>query len=546
MWDIFPGQTAISHEGSTARIRHSLILYTGLAVFVIHYGIYAFHFPPAGDFHVYLAAVHALYVDPWIPSHETMAVQGASSVWYSPYTVLVAVVGKMLQVTPYRALQFAGIANLLLYAGAIVFFFRTFASRPTSPWPPLVFLAVTLFMRSENYDWSSETSYHTLQYIQAYPSFLGWPLALIAFALAERIVRGTHGLATLATLTLLITFLVLSHLITASWVIGIVGLRGLYAVAAARLLTLREEQIGSTTGMRHSMATFVKILAVILAAVSLSLFWPYYSLFELGNFGTMVEGAPFGSQPFHFMLAVYTLGLVAAIPAIKAGRHLFWVVAFVATMGAWATARLAGLNYGDRYIFFMAFFPQVIIADAAALAIERVWRKTPDGNQKRLARMGSGIYLAALVAAIIWTPIMRGEWMDLIRMPSSLWHMPATDKAFYDWMETYRTALKPGDVVMMSYNERVLAMDLAAVTGARMVAVQFSDDVPDLPVRADSVERFFSSGASAETRLGELRRWQANRILLIGPTLELEPDITALVGKPIYRNPWVIIYRVSR
>ncbi len=527
-------------------MRRSLTLYMGLAVFVIYYGVHAFRLPMFGDFPVYLAAVHALYVDPWLPAHETIAAQGAHSVWYSPYTVLVATVGKILQVSPYRALLLAGVANLLLYAGAIVFFFRSFASRPTSPWPPLIFLAVTLFMRSENYNWSSETSYQTLRFIQAYPSFLGWPLALIAFALAERIVRGTHGLATLATLTLLIAFLVLSHLITASWVIGIVGLRGLYAVAVAWHLASRQEQMGSTNALRESAVTFGKILALIVAAVCLSLLWPYYSLLQLGSFGSVSEGAPFGDRPFHFMLAVYTLGLVAAIPAIRAGRHLFWIVAFIATMGAWAAFRLAGLNYGDRYVFFMAFFPQVLIADAAALAIERVWRKTPHSNQTGIARMGAGLYLAALVAAIIWAPSMRGEWRGLIKSPNFLWRFPAADKAFYNHWEPYRAALKPGDVVMMPYDEGEPAMNLAAVTGARMVAVQFSDDVPDFLDRTASVDQFFSRGASAETRLGELRRWHANRIVLVGQALELEPDITALVGEPLYRDDSAIVYSVHR
>jgi hypothetical protein len=527
-------------------MRRSLILYTGLAVFVIYYGIHAFRLPMFGDFPVYLAAVHALYVDPWLPAHETMAVQGAHSVWYSPYTVLVAAVGKILQVSPYRALLLAGVANLLLYAGAIVFFFRTFAARPASPWPPLLFLAVTLFLRSENYEWSSETSYQTLRFIQAYPSFLGWPLALIAFALAERVVRGAQGFATLAILTLLIAFLLLSHLITASWVIGIVGLRGLYAVAVAWRPASRQGQMGTTNALREAAATFAKILAALVAAVCLSLLWPYYSLLQLGSFGAVAEGAPFGSQPFHFMLAVYALGLVAAVQAILAGRHLFLIVAFLATMGAWATFRLAGLNYGDRYVFFMAFFPQVLIADAASLAIERVFRRTPDGNQQGLARMGAGIYLAALVAAIIWAPSMHGEWRGLIKSPYLLWRIPAADKVFYNHWEPYRTALKPGDVVMMPYDEGEPAMNLAAVTGARMVAVQFSDDVPDFADRTASVDQFFSRGANAETRLGELRRWHANKIVLVGPTLELEADMEALVGKPLYRDASAIVYGVGR
>jgi hypothetical protein len=65
------------------KMRRFLILYTGLAGFVIYYGIHAFRSPWGGDFHAYLAVVHALYVDPWLPGHEAIAVEGAYSVMYS-------------------------------------------------------------------------------------------------------------------------------------------------------------------------------------------------------------------------------------------------------------------------------------------------------------------------------------------------------------------------------------------------------------------------------------------------------------------------------
>ncbi len=79
-----------------------------------------------------------------------------------------------------------------------------------------------------------------------------------------------------------------------------------------------------------------------------------------------------------------------------------------------------------------------------------------------------------------------------------------------------------------------------------MVAVRFAHGVPDYPDRTASVERFFSRGASAETRLSELKRWRANKIVLVGPALELEPDIEALFGKPLYRNASMIVYSVGR
>jgi hypothetical protein len=527
-------------------MRRSLILYTGLAVFVVYYGFHAFRLPMFGDFPVYLAAVHALYIDSWLPAHETMSAQGAHSVWYSPYTVLVSFVGKMLQVSPYRALLFAGVTNLLLYAGSIVFFFRTFASRPNSPWPPLIFLAVSLFLRSESFEWSSETSHAAILYIQAYPSFLGWSIALIAFALVERVVRKTQGLATLAALTLLIAFLLLSHLITASWVIGIVGLRGLYAVVAELHSAYRPAQLGSTVALREAVVTFGGILAAIVAAVCLSLLWPYYSLFQLGDFGTVVEAAPFGDRPFHFMLGAYTLGLIAAIQAIKAGRHLFLIVAFIATTGAWAAFHLGGFDYGDRYVFFMAFFPQVMIADAASRAIDCVRRKTPSVNQTRFSRIGAGMFLAVLGAAIFLAPSMRGEWNNLMRSPYFLWRLPAAEEVFYKKWDPFRAALRPGDIVMMPYKDFEAAMYIAAVTGARMVAVAYSDDVPDFAVRKASTERFFSRGASAATRLNELKRWHANKIVLVAPALNLEPDMEALFGESIYHNASAIVFSVGQ
>ncbi len=525
-------------------MRRFLILYTGLAGFVIYYGIHAFRYPWEGDIHAYLAVVHALYVDPWLPGHEAIAVEGAYSVMYTPYMVLIAITGKILQVSPYRALQLAGVANLLLYAGAIVLFFRTFASNPKSPWPPLIFLAVTLFLRSESHGWSSETSHHTMRLIQAYPSLLGWALALVAFVLAERVVHGTHGRATLVALTLLIAFLLLSHTITATWVVGIVGLRGLYAATVVWYLASRQGEIGSSSAPRETVMNAGKILAAIVAAVCLSLLWPYYSLFLLASFGAIAENAPFGARPIHIMPAVYALGLLAAIPAIKAGRHLFWIAAFVATTGAWAVFRFADIHYGDRYVFFMAFFPQLMIADAASLAIERIWHQVPTRNESRLAQIAAGMYLVALGIAILRAPAMQGHWRDLVTNPAALWRGQATEQAFYNQWEPLRAALKPGDVVMMPTVRA--GNDIAAVTGARIVAVPYAASVPDLPARTASIERFFSKGASAETRLSELKRWQANKIVLVGPALKLAPEIEALCGNPLWRDATAIVYDAGR
>src|SRR4051812_33107613 len=167
------------------------ILFTGLSAFVIFFGAYGFIAPWGGDLNVHLAAVHALYRNMWNPADLRLDVQTptAFSVFYSPYTVLVALLGQAAGVTPYRAFEIAGIFNVTLYASAVTLFCRTFSAVPKSPWPPLLFLAVSLFLRSKIYAWSSETSYVTLSITQAYPSVLGWSLALFAFVAVEYVVR---------------------------------------------------------------------------------------------------------------------------------------------------------------------------------------------------------------------------------------------------------------------------------------------------------------------------------------------------------------------
>lgn len=82
-------------------------LWIGLAGFVLVFGSYGFIAPWGGDFNVYIAAVHALYRDLLHPSDVSLGVPSGNMVFYGPYEVLVAAIGKALGATPYRALELA-------------------------------------------------------------------------------------------------------------------------------------------------------------------------------------------------------------------------------------------------------------------------------------------------------------------------------------------------------------------------------------------------------------------------------------------------------
>jgi hypothetical protein len=93
-----------------------------LLAFVLYFGIHCFRYPWVGDLHRHVACVASLYRDFLHPSHEAMPIPGTQSDVHTPYIVAVAGVGKLLGVTPYRALQLIGVFNLVLYAWAVWFF----------------------------------------------------------------------------------------------------------------------------------------------------------------------------------------------------------------------------------------------------------------------------------------------------------------------------------------------------------------------------------------------------------------------------------------
>src|SRR5256885_4888719 len=96
---------------------------TGLVLFVAYFGLHCFRYPWVGDIGRHCATVASLYRDLGHPTHEAMLLPGSTSEVHTPYMVGIAALGRGMGVTPYRALQLAGLLNLAFYAAAIWFFF---------------------------------------------------------------------------------------------------------------------------------------------------------------------------------------------------------------------------------------------------------------------------------------------------------------------------------------------------------------------------------------------------------------------------------------
>ena len=521
----------------------SAILFSGLGAFVIFFGAYGFIAPWAGDINVHLAAVHALYRNFWNPLDLSLDVHTSYSVFFSPYTVLVAAMGQMLGVTPYHALQLAGIFNMALYAGAIAVFCRTFSAVPKSPLPPLLFLAVSLFLRSKVYSWSSETSYLTLSITQAYPSILAWSLALFAFVAAEYVVLKRSVMAIIG-LIFLIALLVLTHPLTASWTIGIVGLRALYLFATAAT-ELRREGNFALTSLPSVMRPGLALVGALAFGIALSLLWPYYSPLGLGQLAGLQQNDEFGSDPFGGMPATYLLAIAALLLSARLSVYRFWIVAFLATFGVMEFLRALGIQLADRYVFFMAFFAQFIVADYAAAALAQFFSaREGHAGAPRKRRVMNGVYLALFAIAFAYAPVLHAPLRTGILTLRAWREGQSGERIYYGRLEPLRAAIHPDDILMIvpTFEE---GFAIPAVTGAKVIAATVMDGVPDGVERTRAVQRFFTAGQKPEARRQDLKRWRATKVVLIAPALNLAGEMEALLGSPVWRDETHIVFSVE-
>jgi hypothetical protein len=248
------------------------------------------------------------------------------------------------------------------------------------------------------------------------------------------------------------------------------------------------------------------------------------------------------------MPAVYTLGLLAALVTARdagswplSARSKFLIAAFVATFGAWAVFRAVGMQFGNRYVFFMAFFPQVLIAVVAGRILQSLYGESViQIEAPPLGKRLGAVYLVAFAILLVTAPIVRPNSLRTLWDPREAWTTPLREQIFYHRLESLPQLLGPGDIIMMSDSHD--ALDVASVTGAKVVAVMFSFTVPDLADRRSAVRQFFSKGTSMQERTTILRRWNANKVLLSGKNLRLEKVMGEAWGAPIFKNTSWILY----
>ena len=178
---------------------------------------------------------------------------------------------------------------------------------------PALFLLVNLFLRSQNFWWSSDTNAVNFGYLQAYPSTFAWSMAMLAYAVSERYFRRPK-IGHLLVLGLIVWFTLLSHIITGSWLFGILGLRALWELGRGWF---------RPNSSRATYRPALALLGLLFSAAAMTLAWPYFDVLGYLEFTGMPENPPFGKKPIRELGLLFLFGIPAVLFLASRKKHLF-------------------------------------------------------------------------------------------------------------------------------------------------------------------------------------------------------------------------------
>jgi alpha-1,6-mannosyltransferase len=478
--------------------------------------------PWESDFALHMAVLGRLLTNPLHPGDPVLAI-GGTSAYYTPYTVVLMLIGKATGASALSLYKFAAIVNVgLLLTGL----FRFVRSLSPARWaPPLALVGLLFWWGTTVIAWSGFLSLVSFADTVAYPSTFATALTLHLWAsLAAKPLRMRRAIA----LGFLLGVIALSHQFTAiGTLIGVVAcliarrgtiLRGTQANAESNI---EKPDADASRGASYRRVLTVGAPFYVGAAVCLIVIaaWPYYHLWNITQVDQLSALDGQHHALYRHATAWYGFGLLALIAlALRFLRDktdqlvlLFLgtgaIVAYGAVSGHW--------SYGRSW-------PMAMLAAQVALAIAAAEARTP-----RL-RVAWDVPIALITAAGVWVQSSALLYVVPSSLKSSASRIVDTSQKkdplpTLDWLGAH---VKRGDVVLA---DRPTAQDMVAAHGGYGVASPWI--LPDFPFslwtsRRDAVARFFASDATPAAHADLLTRYDVKWILL-GPGENLPADVTA-------------------
>jgi hypothetical protein len=443
--------------------RPSLIV--GGAV-LLFFAVVAVRLPWADDLMLHMAVLRRLMLDPLHPGNPVIAV-GGSSIYYSPFMVVLALLGKVFGLSAYTMLKLGAVVNITLLVTGVYRFVRSLSQARWAP--PLALIGLLFWWGTKVIAFSGFLSLISVGDTEAYPSTLATALTLHVWAWLNdggrtlRSPRRAIGIGVLFGLILLI------HQFT-----------GLSAIVGAAAILVSQHRIVRTKAVAISSALGLAACAVVVAI------WPYYHLWSV-NQGELDALDPIHRALYAEVVTWYGMGFVLGLVALglRWWRNRTDVLAlmFVGLGAVVAYGKVTEhWSYGRSWPMLMLaaqFAVAIAVAEAKSVRARWTW--------------GVPVALATVVGG--WTQFSGGF--------ENLPHLDTLDRYF-----TSNT------VVAASAQD---AMYEAAAHGSYNITAPWY--LPEIPravqnERNAAVKAIFAAHTPAATRMSLLAKYDVTWVLL--------------------------------
>jgi len=457
------------------------------ALFAAWVGFYLFdpfgYDRPLRDTWHHVAVLRELMAHPFAPSNPHIPTAEASR-YFTPISLLAALVGRALALSPYALLGYLGAVSLIgLAAGCWSFGRRYFGS----PWAPLALLLSLMFAWGDPSSHAGFHNYGTWISSAAYPSSLAFVFGLFfwtsSLKAAER-----RSLLRLLGLAIFAAVVLLTH-----------QLSGAIAVAGAGSFILFHPRASA-----HNKAACLTAIGLGCLA---TLAWPYFSIVDV------LASTPDDrwQSAFPEMSWVSTAMVSALIPLAgiigfrkpSGALRLELVVPTATFIIAYVVFQAQGSAIAHRLPPAFMLFGQLGI----------VWMLLDHSEKLRApsyVRMG-------VVATL--SLILLGAFASINPRLKDL-EFRATNGHTLETAQQIAAFLPAGSV---SYATESIVFPLQS-TGRRVVSIPRPEPVaPSLPARQEATDRFFDAHTDQAERLRLIERWGATHAVF--RPLEMDPDL---------------------
>jgi len=455
---------------------------------LVRYGLYATLGAWSEDFWEHSAVVRELMTHPWHPKHPQILVN-APHVFFSPYSLLVALFASSFHLDSITSLAIFGGINLLLLSFGLFRFCDVYFGKTCSTVASYTLLLSLFLWGQEPWLFSGFYNFQVFNEVLPYPSTFSLGLSLLALSINRKshfssVVRTNFVVLCMASVVLI------THSLTAIFLIMGVGCQHL----ASRKLNL---------------VSIFTLSGLILGALILALYWPYFSMWQL----IITEGSS-----FDFANKVMYLNVVNRIwPTLVLSPVIIWQALKrknrdLALMLTGLTAiycfgyLLNKYSYG-RTITFVMLISNLLLAQTIT-EIENALIKT------RLISVYKTIWALTLTAVLlIW---LAHSTKRLLTVFNSIYlGRTVSSQITYGNLQFLKKYTEPYDLIFADVDSSWI---IPSISGKAIGTDHPLAFVPDWYVRKWDLMQFYSTALDATDRQRILEKYRP-RFLLIKKSL---------------------------